>query len=211
MKVFYAVLLLFAFITNQPIDGQTFESSKRCDDRIHVKLELARVSKDSIGMCMEVFNGSDVPLYVVTDTIRSDSSSGPYLSVTAEVPSVVLVATQLFAPPQYNLYANATSAHLHLLTPGKKVLQRFSIPVPITTTEPPYNPFQKSAIIPIKEVKGVEAVVGIIPADEKVIAILDRKVDRTVTGLEFLNSAMSGPALFTAQQLCYSDIVKIPR
>jgi hypothetical protein len=206
------VVVGFFLLSCSPCFCQTAESKMFTHEEpyVQVRLSLTDATKEMLAFDLEVTNSGENPVYVVTDTVRTDGSRGPYVSMSNRDASTLQLEVRLFGPPPYNLYMNAARARLMLLRPGERNLKRVLIPLPILRTEPPYDRATVGKAISEKELSGVQAVVGVLPATSEIARLLESKSEpNVVNGLESVTNGESKMELYKAEGFSYSPIVPL--
>jgi hypothetical protein len=172
-----------------------------------VRVIVRATSQTSNALELEVVttNSGAAPVYIMTDPQRSDRSRGPYIEESPSNPSLIFCTAQLYSPATFNMYFNGTQIHLLLLKPGESHREKFSIPLPVRTTEPPFaaSPGIRQLT---SHVKHVEVVVGLLSQTDELDRLLARKVGHnSITGLEMVGAR----SLYQSQQLARSAPIEI--
>jgi hypothetical protein len=208
MQIVRFVMLIGLVLANCPQENgrvtETASAAQKDDRTISVRLLPGPITNQSIEFDLEILNRGQTSLYMLNDTRRVDGTKGPYISADGGDPAILRLSLQLFAPPSYNLYANATSAHLRLLGPGAKYVTHFSVPRPIVTTEPPYDLAKRGKSIPEDALTKALIVVGTLPATKEIQALAYRG-SGMLTGLESVTNGESPSDLYKLQTLFYSS------
>jgi hypothetical protein len=172
---------------------------------ILVKVRATSRTANVLELEVATTNSGSAPGYIMTDPQRSDRSHGPYIEENPNDPSLVFCTAQLYPPATFNMYFNGTRIRLVLLKPGESHLEKFSVSLPIRTTEPPFaaSPGTRQLTGPLKH---LEAVVGVLPQTDELDRLLAQRTGHdSITGLEMVG----GRSLYQSQQVVRSVPIEI--
>jgi hypothetical protein len=156
-----------------------------------------------------VHNAGHRPIFAMIGPVRADRSSGPYIALGPN--GTLEVATRLYPPPIYTLYSNGSGVELTRVDPNATVSKALSLAFPVKETIPPYGDTPKNRrLVDRASVKSIRACVGVIPDDEGVRDLLDRKRSRFVYGLErLMRGSFKGKNLLELQTVITSPAVEL--
>jgi hypothetical protein len=188
------------------ISGQSaMDKAATVPPDVRVKVTATNRTATALELEVATTNSGAAPAYIMTSPQRSDRSRGFYIEESRSDPSLIFCTAQLYPPATFNMYFNGTHVHLLLLKPGESHLEKISVPLPVRTTEPPFeaSPGTRQLTGPVKH---VEAVVGVLPQTEELDRLLARKVGHdSITGLE----TVGGRSLYESQQVVRSAPIEI--
>jgi len=144
-----------------------------------VEVSIRSVSKYSDRWEVETVtrNDSHDAVYVLTDPKQSNGESGPYIDVAENDPTTLTVSTRFFERPPYFLYINVARVKLRRLEPQSSYVEKYTLQLPLRSTVPPYGKSIAQTNRPIDQdkIKTVKAYVGVLPGDEGIREIAQRK------------------------------------
>jgi hypothetical protein len=150
-------------------------------------------------------NIGTVPVYIMADPQRSDRSLGWYIEANPETPSLIVCTAQLYPLPPFDMYFNATHVHLLLLKPGQSHMEKFALPLPIRTTEPPFSSSPGTRQLAAPPTR-IGAAIGVLTQTDELDRLLALKVGHeSITGPE----QVGGRPLLQLQQVVRAASVEV--
>lgn len=192
--------------------GQELKKEIPKTESVKVSLQMLQRLPSELAFEIVVSNAGDASVFIVTEPVRNDASKGLYISLNKQDPSIVEATITLFSLPRYCTYTILTQATLKRLEPGEKHTEKFSLRLPLETTEPPYETPFDSKPIDHKALRYIRASVATLPDEAGIQTLLRRKehVNPVVNGQEKLNNGdFKGKQLFEVQTLISSSLVSI--
>jgi len=144
-------------------------------DQIKVELNVVKTLPDQLEMEVMVENTGGQDVFVMTDPVRVDGSKGPYVSIADESSGTIEVGVKLFPPPRYFLLSNAAGVKLQKLAAGTTLREVLQVSLPLSETMPPYGDKPRRKQIDPNRLQFVRASVGVLPDDEGINDLLQRK------------------------------------
>lgn len=217
--LFFFTGLLFVFagsnmkeVSMQVNSGIGYVDGKDVDVRV---LGVVRL-RDSWTVEVEIANKSDRSLFILTNP---RTASGKYMAYSSneDESSTLDLRVVFFTGPSYFLYVNATRAKLVELEPDTSRIEKYTLPLPLYRTLPPYGdkPSESAKLIDLSKVKNIRFSIGILPGDEGIRGLLVPKksnsfFDEYFTGGEIIESGvLKGKNLLSVQTI-FSSYYKIP-
>jgi hypothetical protein len=156
-------------------------------DQVKVVLKSLKMLPDKLEMEVVYENVGKRTVFVMIDPVKVDGSKGPYAWISDEHSETLDVGVMLFPPPKYFLLANESRVKLQKLAAGDTHTEVFQVPFPFVATMPPYGEKPARRKIDPNRLQFVRASVGVLPDDEGLIDLLQRKpFGPFVSGLEEL-------------------------
>jgi hypothetical protein len=170
-----------------------------------LEVSLQRADGGSEGQLFKIvvrnISGEDV--YVVTDPMRTDGSSGPYWYPDSKDESVLVAGFTLYEPsPNLFFDHDAASARLTLLHPSDSHSTQITARFPIRETVPPYRVHKEPRLFVASQISGMKAEVGYFPASDELRKLIASKPHGTVTGADFV--AYGNSSLSIASSECFA-------
>jgi hypothetical protein len=195
--------LLAGLILMIPLHAQSSDAAMPPD--VRVSITVASDAGKLLRVEVTATNNGSVPVYIMGEPQRSDRSLGWYIEANPDNPSLIVCTAQLYPLPPFNLYFNATHVHLLLLKPGESHAEKFTLTLPIRTTEPPFssNPGTRQLATPPSH---IAAAIGVLAQTDELDRLLARKVGHeSITGLE----QVGGRSLLQLQQVARAAPVDV--
>jgi len=211
----FAVLVFAAVGANRSKDLQAVSTQHptavRTKDmnQLAVTVRSVEAKQDKWRVELSVHNAGESAVFAMADPVRSDRSLGPYIAIA---PSDTLdIGAVLHYPPPYSLYVNDARVKLKRVEPGSTLRETFNVEIPFTETIPPYGDTPQRHTVDHTTIKFVKGSVGVIPDEEAVREVLDRKpAGRFVYGLEQLVvGSFKGKRLIDLQTVISSKALKV--
>lgn len=185
-----------------PLHAQSSDSAVPPDVRVSI---TATSDAGELRVEVTATNNGSVPLYIMGEPQRSDRSPGWYIEANPDNPSLIVCTAQLYPLPPFNLYFNTTHVHLLLLKPGESHAEKFTLTLPIRTTEPPFSssPGTRQLATPPSR---IAAAIGVLAQTGELNRLLAPKVGHeSITGLE----QVGGRSLLQLQQVARAAPVDV--
>lgn len=144
-------------------------------DQIKVDLKLLKTLPDKLEMEVTIQNTGGQDVFVMTDPLRVDGSKGPYVSMADESSGTLDVEVKVYPPPHYFLLSNSAAVKLQKLAAGDTLKEVFHVSLPLSETMPPYGDNPQRKQIDPSRLQFVRATVGVLPYDEGIRDLLQRK------------------------------------
>jgi len=157
-----------------------------------------------------VVNRTSEPVYVPTNTYRTNGSTGPYFSVREDDMTVLLVAWRFYSPPKFMMIIERAGAQLKLLPPNESTSMRFKVSFPLVETMPPYGDGHRRKVFDRAALRKIQAEIGVVPMIDGLQQMIRSKQDGS--GFHALSPAEnteSGKRIYEVQQLSYSEQVEL--
>lgn len=180
-------------------------------NKIDVKLRFIKATPSYWEFELTIRNNADYSAYVMINPTRTDGSNGPYITLDMKDSSILEISSRLYLPPPYFLYANKARVELKLLLPKTSYTEALIVQFPRQETMPPYGDKPERIEINANNIKHVRAAVGILPDEDGVRDLLERKpMGPFVYGLEeMMKGSFKGSRLIDLQTIVYSEILKL--
>jgi len=158
-----------------------------------------------------ILNQTSEPIYIPTNTYRTDGSIGPYFSIREDDNTVLLVAWRFYSPAKnFTLIIDHAGAQLKLLPPNESTSMRFKVSFPLVETMPPYGDGHRRNVFDRAVLRKIQAEIGVVPTSEGLQQMVRSKQDGSgFHALSPAENAESGKRIYEVQQLCHSEQVEL--
>jgi hypothetical protein len=178
--------------------------------KVNVSAQIEKSDRDLLTINVVIKNDGNSSVYVATRPVRSDGSSGPYVTVDPEDFSRLVVAMRFYPLPTFEVFKYDAGLHLDLLTPGNSYTEKLNVPTPLRTTEPPFSDRPGTRLIPPDSIRSVQVQVGVLPASEALSDLVRRKVSHDLfTGMEVSDGNHKDRSISIDQELFASAPVAV--
>jgi hypothetical protein len=205
-----AVIISLAICTLAPANYVHAQASK---DKPMIAVQAKVKSKSEGVLVLEVLvkNSGSVPVYVVTDPSRVDSSKGVYIDVDSVAPTTLVCAFQFYPPNPFHPFVDGTNAHLIRLEAGASHVEVVQLSWPLRTTEPPFASAPGKKDVPAKSIKRIEVRVGVLPASAPLTELVTRKriPHDAYTGRERIETGSGLKSVYEIQEIACSNAVDL--
>jgi len=189
------------------------ESETNVVKNVEVSIRSINKYSDRWEIEIETHNKSQDAVYILTDPKKASGESGPYIDVTENNSTTLTLSTRFYEGPSYFLYVNVTSVKLLRLEPYSSHVEKNTLQFPLELTVPPYGKSlgERKRKIDYTKIKTIEIFIGILPDDEGIKEIAQRKPlkqfsntfsEGEVNGVEIVTKgSFKSKALINAQEI----------
>jgi hypothetical protein len=175
-----------------------------------LEVSLQRADGGSEGQLFKIvvrnISGEDV--YVVTDPVRTDGSSGPYWYPDPKSEKVLVAGFALYEPSRDVFFDHDdASARLTLLHPSDSYSTQITATFPIRETVPPYRVHKDPRVFVASQISGMRAEVGYFPSSDELRKLIATKPHGTVTGADFVAYGNSSRTIVSSECFASSSVL----
>jgi hypothetical protein len=215
LKKIYSIAALGALALSQtlvnaatPAQQNTMASASSKETRVNASIELLERTSSQLKFRLKVTNEGDYPVLIVTDPVRADGTTGPYLLLAEDDPSLLKLAFEVFPPPAYTILAPKNRVTYASLEPDKTYEKEVLLIAPLVETKPPWGTDWRAEAINISAIRDVYVGVGVLCDQPEVREAFAS--ERTPTGLEMIKQGeLKGKSLFEIQTTVLSKRIHI--
>lgn len=220
MKYICIVILLLVF-TNNTVKGDMLiihnsvdsNKSSRVESRqIAVSLSLIQKLSTRWEFDLEAKNISTDPVFITVSPIRSDGSTGAYLSLCKEDPTCLELSQRVYSPPSFCILVNNAHVLLKRLEAGEKYKAKLTLTFPLQKTLPPYENRREQKTIDPAKIQFVKGSVGMLPNEGGIQSLLQSKggINSYLNGFEEVEmGSLKGQRIFEIQTIVSSEKIKL--
>lgn len=215
MKTLILLLLFASALRMSPQGASASQSTHIAEGKCQtmntsLEVSLQRVEGESARQAFKIVvrNVSGEDVYVVTDPMRTDGSSGPYWYPDPKSETVLVAGFALYEPSRDLFFDHdAASARLTLLHPSESYSTQITATFPIRETVPPYQVHRVPRVFVASQISGMKVEVGYFPSSDELRKLIALKPHGTMTGADFVVYGNSSRSIASSECFASSSVL----